>query len=522
MDETVDVLVIGGGAAGLSAAVALARFRRTVLVVDAGEPRNAPAGHVHNYLTRDGAPPAQILAIGREEVQRYGGRVEPGAVTAVSRDGDRFRIEIGAQRAGTYPVGARQVLLASGVRDELPDIPGLAPRWGIDVLHCPYCHGWEVRDRRLGILSTGPMTAHVATMFRALSDQILVLAHVGPSFTEEHREQFHALGIPLVDGEVVEVQSGPDGLTGVRLADGTVVPLDALVVAPRFSARAEPLAGLGLEPVQVDVDGQPVGTLIEADAAGATSVPGVWAAGNVVNMQAQVISSAAAGLAAGAAINATLIREDTERAVREHRYERVHGEKAWDERYATHSHVWSGKPNPVLVAEVADLPVGTALDAGAGEGADACWLAAHGWQVTGVELSGVALERAAAHAKERGLEVTWHHLDLTREPAPGVYDLVSAFFLHLPPEPRRDLLAKLAAAVAPGGILLVVGHDPSDESVVPRPALAEVGWTADELARMLGEEWTIEVAEARPRRVAHPGDGHDVTIHDAVLRARRD
>ena len=150
MNENYDVVVVGGGAAGLSGAVALARSRRSVLVVDAGDPRNAPAGHVHNFLTRDGTPPAEIYASGRAEVTRYGGQVETGRVTTLSRDGDRFRVGVGPRT-----VTARRLLIATGLRDELPDVPGLAARWGIDVLHCPYCHGWEVAGQRIGILAPG-------------------------------------------------------------------------------------------------------------------------------------------------------------------------------------------------------------------------------------------------------------------------------------------------------------------------------------------------------------------------------
>jgi len=151
MEETYDVVVIGGGPAGFSGAVALARSRRSVLVLDAGDPRNAPAGQVHNFLTRDGTPPAEIHALGRAEVNKYGGRVEQSRVTALRREGDRFGVDLGDRT-----ITARRVLVATGLRDELPDIPGLAQRWGTDVLHCPYCHGWEVRDRRIGVLATGP------------------------------------------------------------------------------------------------------------------------------------------------------------------------------------------------------------------------------------------------------------------------------------------------------------------------------------------------------------------------------
>ncbi|MGH8971173.1 MAG: SAM-dependent methyltransferase, partial [Actinomycetes bacterium] len=181
-----------------------------------------------------------------------------------------------------------------------------------------------------------------------------------------------------------------------------------------------------------------------------------------------------------------------------------------------------GHPNPVLVTEVADLPPGTALDAGAGEGADACWLSAAGWRVTGIDLSTIALQRASAEAERRGLDVLWQHLDLTREPAAGTYDLVSAHYLHLPAAPRRTLFTHLAAAVAPGGTLLVVGHDPSDlDTSMPRPGLAEMWWNAHEVADSLGDGWTVEVAETRPRP-ATDHEGREVTVHDAVLRARRD
>lgn len=197
-------------------------------------------------------------------------------------------------------------------------------------------------------------------------------------------------------------------------------------------------------------------------------------------------------------------------------------EQAWDERYRGSHHTWSGNPNAVLVAEVGDLPPGTALDVGAGEGGDACWLASLGWQVTGADISSVALERAAAQAKQREVEVTWLHLDLSREPAPGTYDLVTSHFVHLPLDRRPTLFAHLAAAVAPGGTLLVVGHDPSDaHSGVPRPHLEEAAWAADEVVAALGSGWTVVVAEARPRAATHP-DGTEVTVHDAVMHARRD
>ncbi|HMH35436.1 MAG TPA: NAD(P)/FAD-dependent oxidoreductase [Streptosporangiaceae bacterium] len=303
-NESYDVVVVGGGAAGLSGAVALARSRRSVLVIDAGDPRNAPAGHVHNFLSRDGTPPSELLAAGRTEVRRYGGRVETGRVTALARDGERFGVQIG-QRTVT----ARRLLVATGLRDVLPDVPGLAARWGIDVLHCPYCHGWEVRDQRVGILSTGPAAVHQALLFQQLSPHVTLLRHTGPAPDAEQRTMLEALGVAIADGEVEQVEADASGLTGVVLAGRGHLPLDAVVVAPRLEARAGLLEPLGLKPAEVLIGEYPVGTRVEADRTGATAVPGVWVAGNLTDPQAQVMGAAAAGLMAGAAINLDLVLE---------------------------------------------------------------------------------------------------------------------------------------------------------------------------------------------------------------------
>jgi thioredoxin reductase len=310
MNESYDVVVIGGGAAGLSGAVALARSRRSVLVADAGEPRNSPAGHVHNFLTRDGTPPGELYAAGRAEVARYGGHVEAGQVTSLSGDGELFLAEVNGRA-----VTARRLLVATGLHDELPDVPGLAERWGIDVLHCPYCHGWEVRDKRVGILATGSGAVHQALLFRQLTRDVTVLRHTAAPFDAEQAEQLRVLGIPVIDSLVTRVEASVSRLTGVRLADGPRVALDALIVAPKFVANADLLAPFGLAPVEVVFGGQVIATRIVADPSGATSVPGIYVAGNVADPQAQVIVSAAAGLMAGAAINADLIAADARRAV---------------------------------------------------------------------------------------------------------------------------------------------------------------------------------------------------------------
>ena len=202
-------------------------------------------------------------------------------------------------------------------------------------------------------------------------------------------------------------------------------------------------------------------------------------------------------------------------------------EASWEERYGSADRVWSGHPNPQLVAEVADLPPGTALDVGSGEGADAIWLAARGWQVTAVDFATNALRRGAVHAAAEGAEVAaridWVHADLrVWTPPEAGFDLVSAQYMHLPPEPRRALFARLATAVAPGGTLLIVGHDISDlESGAHRPDMPEMFFTVDEVAGSLDAgRWEVVTAEARPRP-GHQHEGQHITVHDAVLTARR-
>lgn len=198
-------------------------------------------------------------------------------------------------------------------------------------------------------------------------------------------------------------------------------------------------------------------------------------------------------------------------------------EEFWEERYSSSTAVWSGQPNQQLVAEAADLEAGTAVDIGSGEGADALWLASRGWQVTAVDFSKTALQRGAEHA-EAGVtdRVQWVHTDLTGWKPDRQFDQVSAQFMHLPSAERRVLYARLADAVAPGGALLIVGHDFSDlEAGAHRPDMPDLFFTAKELANALEPgRWDVLVAETRPRQ-AKAHEGEDITVHDAVLHARK-
>lgn len=303
-----DVVVVGGGAAGLSGALMLGRARRSVLVVDSGQPRNAPAAHVHGFLSRDGAPPGEFLEAGRREVRHYGGEILTGRATSVARLADGFAVEVDHGRT----VAARRLLMATGTTDELPEVAGIESRWGRDVLHCPYCHGWEFRDQAVGVLATGPKAMHQALLFRQWTADLTLFSHTTTPPTGEEAEQLAARGIAVVPGEVASLEITDDRLTGVRLSGGEPFPLRALLVAPRLTARSGVLTSLGVE-----VTASPDGLFehVATDRTGRTEVPGVWVAGNTADPLAQVVGAAASGAGAGAAINADLISEDTRDAV---------------------------------------------------------------------------------------------------------------------------------------------------------------------------------------------------------------
>ncbi|WP_305784320.1 NAD(P)/FAD-dependent oxidoreductase [Symbioplanes lichenis] len=304
LQDAYDVIVAGGGAAGLNGALMLARSRRSVAVIDAGAPRNAPAAGIHGLLGRENMPPAELLETGRAEVRGYGAHVVTGEISGVTRKDDGFHVTL---RDGRQARG-RRLLVATGLVDELPDVPGLRERWGHDVLHCPYCHGWEVRDQAIGVLASGPMSVHQALLFRQLSDDIVYFGAVAG----EDAEKFEALGIRVVSDTVTGLEIVGNRLAGVRLADGTVISREALAVATRMVARAGFLSDLGLHPVDHPSG---AGQHYPGDATGRTDVPGVWVAGNVTDLAAQVGSAAAAGAFAGAQINADLVAEDVRHAV---------------------------------------------------------------------------------------------------------------------------------------------------------------------------------------------------------------
>lgn len=311
-----DVVVIGGGAGGLNAALVLGRARRRVAVIDAGEPRNAPAAHMQGFLSRDGMSPAELLAVGRAEIAGYGVDLIEGRVDGIEATGGGPQAWPGFHVAlsGGPVLRARRVIVATGLRDVLPDIPGLRERWGRDVLHCPYCHGYEVRDLPLGVLGMHPGSVEHALLLRQWSSDVVFFQHTG-ELDAEQAERLAARGVRVVDGTVkrVVVDTVADAVRGVELADGRVVSREAVFVMPRMVPHDSLLGGLGCA---VDDNGW-----VATDRSGLTSVPGVWAVGNVVDPRAQVVVAAGMGSAAAFALNLELVDEDVARAVERRRVE---------------------------------------------------------------------------------------------------------------------------------------------------------------------------------------------------------
>ena len=307
-DAIHDVVIVGGGVAGLSAALMLSRARRRVVCVDAGSPRNAAAGHVHGFLSRDQTSPAELLACGVEDVHRYGGELITATVRRIAGDGNRgFVVELEDRRRLT----ARAVVVATGLRDELPPFPGVASRCGHTVLHCPYCHGFEVRDAPLIVLGgqNRPFTMHQVQLLRQWSPEV-VFAPNGTDLGEHERERLTARGVEVIDQPVTAVVDHDQAPVAVEFADGRVRPCTAVFVGPRFVPRDELLTELGCA--------RDEGGAVAVDATGQTSVAGAWAVGNVVR-DTQAVVSAASGVTAGIAANHDLLARDIDQAVTEHR-----------------------------------------------------------------------------------------------------------------------------------------------------------------------------------------------------------
>ncbi|MDY7087653.1 MAG: bifunctional NAD(P)/FAD-dependent oxidoreductase/class I SAM-dependent methyltransferase [Actinomycetota bacterium] len=514
--RTCDVAVIGGSAAGLAAALQLVRQQRSVIVVDDGTPQNAPAEHMHGYLGREGTPPAEMRAIGREEVRGYGGEILTGRVVDVRRKDDRFHLDL----TGGHALAARHVVAATGVADNLPGIPGLAERWGRQVIHCPFCHGYEVRDQRIVHIVSTPPGLHPASLMRHLTDRLTIVLHDATGIDRTSADNLAAAGVTVLTARVVRVTDGSDAPLSVELEDGRSLPADAVLTGTTFHARTEAFSGLG---VATAPHPSGLGDIVTADPTGRTNVDGFFAAGSLTGAGQQVIAAAAHGAFVGAQVAFSLAAEDLAARARP-----SGREQEWDARYAEAERVWSANPNGTLIAEAGDLPAGRALDVGAGEGADALWLAERGWQVTATDISGNALARIDAEAGRRGLDVRTLRSDANDVAPYGneTYDLVSLQYGSFHRTPDQRGLHNLLAAVAAGGTLLVVGHDltharahqsPAEQTLMYDPD-AYVGIDEIHAALERSGAWRIDVHETRDRPAGAISSHH---VTDVVLRAVR-
>jgi len=255
--------------------------------------------------------PLELLSVGRREVLSYGGTVIDGEAFSARPTHDGFEVILGDARR----FSGRRLLVATGLADELPPIDGLREQWGKGVVHCPYCHGWEIRGQRIGVLGTGPLSVHQALLFRQWSREITLFLNDTLEPTDEEWEKLAGRSVTVVDGAVASVDAVDGVLTGITLRQGSSFDVQALAVGTRMEARSAVLESLGLSS-QVHPSG--AGRFIETDAMGATAVRGVYAAGNVSNLMAQVITAAAEGVMTGAGINADLIEEETRWAVDGH------------------------------------------------------------------------------------------------------------------------------------------------------------------------------------------------------------
>jgi len=303
---TWDVVIVGGASAGLSAALILSRARRRVLVLDGGEPRNRFAPHMHGVLSRDGYSPLDLVADGRREVRAADGVIETANVVSVAQGDDGFDLTTDAGDS----IRTRRLIVATGIRDELPEVPGLAEQWGRGVVACPYCDGYESRDKRIGVLLGSAAALHKVHMLRAYSSDVTVLTALSGELAEHDLRTLAARGIRVDDRQVAAVTSEDGTLTGVSFTDGSTLALDTIFADPRMVPRDELLRQL-----DVDRTETPFGQWTAVDAMFQTSVPGVYAVGNVANPGALVPVASAAGVTAAVAINADLVMQDVAAAV---------------------------------------------------------------------------------------------------------------------------------------------------------------------------------------------------------------
>lgn len=289
-----DVVIVGGGPAGLSAALVLGRCRRQVLVCDSGTPRNGASRALHGYLTRDGTPPLELLRLAREELRQYGIEPRPAKVTAIACTKEGFTVTLD----GGETVASRTVLLATGVRDRLPEIPGIEECYGITVHHCPYCDGWEVRDRRLAVLGQGGAAVSLALSLKTWSLDVTICSNGHAKISPRHRKQLEAQQVSVYESPIERIDHVSGHVQRLVLSDGTSIPCDAVFFSNGQHPQSDLPRQLGCELTRKGV--------VKTDHLGKTAVPGLYVAGDASRDVQFVIVAAAEGAKAAVAINKSL------------------------------------------------------------------------------------------------------------------------------------------------------------------------------------------------------------------------
>ncbi|MEV0671964.1 bifunctional NAD(P)/FAD-dependent oxidoreductase/class I SAM-dependent methyltransferase [Mycobacterium sp. NPDC050441] len=515
MENVWDCVIVGGGAAGLSAALVLGRARRRVLLVDAGNQSNLAAHGIGGLLGSDGRPPADLYAAGRTELAAY--------PTVEVRTGEVVQGEPGftLELADGTREQARTVLLATGMEYRSPDIAGLEGLWGGSVFHCPFCHGWEMRDAPVAVIAQGDRAVHSALMMRGWTEDLVVLTNGRSELDDAQVKQLDAAGIGVDERPVARFVAHDGELAAVEFTDGTRLSRRGALVAATLHQRSPLAAQLGA----VSAPGPIAADALVVDGFSRTSVPGLFAAGDLSAQMPQVAAAVASGSQAGAAVVQHLLGEDVGLPVPPWPAQTAVTAQYWERHYGQRGRIWSGRVNAQLAKIAADLPPGRALDLGCGEGGDSVWLAEQGWQVTGVDVSDTALARAATEAQARGVveRITFERHDLSESIPDGRFDLVSAQFLQSPVAmDRAGVLRRAAGAVASGGLLVIVDH-----GAAPPWALEHVRRfafpSADEVVDSLHLDETQweRLRVGTDEREATGPDGQHGTLIDNVMVLRR-
>lgn len=294
-----DAVIIGGGAAGLTAALYLGRFRRRVILLDTSKQANRVSHAAHGFFTRDGTPPSELIRLGQEQLHQYETvSLQSCAATTITPNNGYFSILLDNDSILT----TRKVLLATGLKDTLPSIPGIEQFWGTSVFHCPYCDGWEMRDQPIAVLNDGAAAVHIAKLMRVLTADLVVCTNGGKLLTDTERNALQTYGIQVMDTPIHHIEGSQGQVEAIVFTEGQVLARRAIFTSLTSTQHAPFAAQLGCQMTPED--------FVQVDTLGRTSVPGVYAAGDLATRFRQVAMAVAQGASAAVGINSDLVAED--------------------------------------------------------------------------------------------------------------------------------------------------------------------------------------------------------------------